>query len=388
METLTENVNPQTPVRLKQHPAIFDIEEVRTKRQIKAFLNLPSKIYTEDKYPRYVMPLKIHTKMMMGEIGAQDKYFFLAKNQGQVVARLGVKVHTYKGTKRLHFGFFECMPEFPRAATVLLDHAHKKYPHLEMMGPFHFRQEDPYIGILAEGFDRDPYFLMSYNPPEYDSFFKKSGFKSAMDLFTYDLIQAEGCPEILQKNGMKSQKELGLKFRDLNMKDLWNDSILISKIFNEALAENWGFEEFEKNQIKEMVNLLKFFINPKMVKFALVDGKEVGCLMMIPNFNHIIAPSKGSLNLGLLWRYLRHKNSTKSVRGYALGVIKKFRSKGISSALTHEMWKAGGLCGVERCEISWVLENNGAMTELADAMGGKQQKVYRIFSRPPIIEAN
>lgn len=380
-------VQLKTPTTHKRsHASNIGITEVKTGKQLKQFLELPQHLYTDTSSP-YVMPLEMHMKMMMGKLGTPQKHFFLAEVNGKPVARLGVKTHTSGGHERLHFGFFECSEKYPEAAKLLVEHAHKMYPHLEMMGPFHFRQEDPYIGVLVQGFQYDPYFLMPFNPPSYDVMLKDSGMEGAMDLFTYDLRRSEGLPPLVLENSKKCHEKLNLTMRTLNPKKLREEARIIAEIFNEALADNWGFEEFLEAQIDEMVTMLKLFIDHRVVAFAQVDGKDIGCLLMIPNYNHLIKPSKGKLGPGLILRYLNRAKTTHTIRGYALGVLKKYQGMGVGSALTDEMFKIGAVCGYEEAEVSWVLANNSPMNELAKAMGGKQNKVYRIYSRKPLSNA-
>lgn len=373
----------QESLSVKHEINHITVEEVKSSSQVKEFLNLPLKIYTEA-HTRFVMPLKLHSKMMMGKIGDKEKHFFIAKYNGQTIARIGCKVHKHQNTVRLHFGFFECLPFYPEATKALVEACHKLYPDLEMMGPFHFRQEDPYVGILVQGFQYDPYFLMPYNPPSYDEMLKGAGLSQIMDLFTYDLKRGTGCPQNIVENGKKAIADLGLTFRTLNRKDLWNEAKLISTIFNEALKNNWGFEEFDDAQIKEMVTMLKVFIDPNIVMFAMKDGKEVACLLCLPNYNPLIKRSMGRLDFGLIRRYFRRAKTTSSFRGYALGVEKEFRSKGVASALTYMMWENSAAMNYNSAEISWILANNSPMNDLAEAMGGRQEKVYRIYVKPPV----
>lgn len=361
----------------------YQIEEVKTGKQIKRFLRLPRKIY-ENTTSHYVMPLELHVKDMMGKVGQGQKHFFLASKNGELVARLGVKVHKADKETRLHFGFFECDPKHPEAAKALIEKAHSMYPHLEMMGPFQFRQEDPYIGVLIEGFQLEPYFMMSYNHPEYDQMLKNAGLEKAMDLFTYQMRKKNGPPEAIVQNEEKAKKELHVTYRSLNPKKLREEAFKIASIFNEALKDNWGFEEFLESQIDEMVMMFKFFIDPRIVVFAMHEGEEIGCLIMIPNYNHLIKPGMGKLDFGLLSRYLKRYKTTDSFRGYALGVLKKYHGKGIGSGLVMEMFRVCESLPYEECEISWVLANNGPMNELSKAMGGKQNKVYRIYKKDPL----
>jgi len=323
-------------------------------------------------------------KMMMGKLGTPKKHFYLARANGKVIARLGTKVHTAEGKTRLHFGFFECHPNYPNATKALVDLAHSQFPELEMMGPFHFRQEDPYVGVLVEGFQHDPYFMMPYNPQSYDKLLKESGMTSAMDLFTYEVNGNDGLPKVVLENSAKAKRELNLTIRTLDPKNLRKEARTIASIFNEALKDNWGFEEFLDEQVDEMVTMFKAFIDPRVVAFAQVNGEDIGCLIMIPNYNHVLKPAKGKIGLGLLMRYLTRAKTTKSIRGYALGVLKKYQGHGVGSALTDAMFEIGVPLGYVDCEISWVLASNSSMNELAKAMGGKQNKVYRIYSKAPV----
>ena len=377
--------NPNRNSKTTESQSALEIVEVINKKQLKEFLTLPQSIYS-DPASRYVMPLEMHMKMMMGKLGTPQKHFFLAYSKGQPVARLGVKVHKVGAHERLHFGFFESKEEFPQAAKVLVDKAHSMYPHLEMMGPFNFRQEDPYIGVLVEGFDMDPYFMMPYNSPSYDEMIKKAQMAPVMDLFTYEVKKSNGLPQNIRDNAAKAASA-GYTTRALDPKNLRHDARIIAGLFNEALSNNWGFEEFLDDQVNEMITLFKLFIDYRVVLFACKDGKEVGCLLMIPNFNHLIKPSRGKLGLGLIYRYFQRKKTTDSIRGYALGIRKAHQGQGIASFLCDEMFKAAADLPYERCEISWILANNNGMNELAKGMGGKQNKVYRIYSKSPINNA-
>ncbi|MBK9294317.1 MAG: hypothetical protein IPM57_07710 [Oligoflexia bacterium] len=365
-------------------PTKLNIQEVTTNKQLKEFIQLPLKIY--NKNSRYVMPPNVLTKDLLKFKNKKQKHLLLAYLGKEAVARLAVKVHTVEDETRLHFGFFECDPKHPEAAKALVDRAHSFYPELEMIGPFHFRQEDPYIGVLVEGFEQDPYFMMSYNHPEYDKFLTSAGMSKAMDLYTYILKNPAHhkdsvLPELIKDNSKKARENLNLSFRQLDAKNLKKEARIIAGIFNEALSENWGFEEFLDSQIDEMVFQLKFFLDPRMIVFALHEGKEVGCLVMIPNYNHIIKPSWGKIDLGLISRYLNRKKTTNSIRGYALGVLKKYHGKGVGSAITEEMFNVGAKTNYALCEISWVLASNGPMNELSQAMGGLHNKVYRIYKK-------
>jgi hypothetical protein len=361
---------------------LVEIREVKNKKELSLFLGLPKRIYT-DPNTRYVTPLNVHVKMMLGKLGAKNKHILLAYENGEPVARLAVKVHKHGKKTTLNFGFFESLEGKFEAVRSLLNYAQSLHPELAMNGPFHFRMEDPYIGVLVEGFDRDPYFLMPYNPPYYDELLKGAGLSLAMDLFTYEVENKGTLDPIIMEN-WKRAKEAGVTIRAVNPRRLKQDIRSIVRIFNDALSQNWGFEEFLDDQVKEMYTMFKLFIDTNVVAIAEKDGKAVGSLIMIPNFNPVIKSAKGQITPGLIWKYFRRKNLLTNLRGYALGVLRECHGLGIGSALTGAMFDMGDKVGYRQAEISWVLANNGPMNELSKAMGGKHNKVYRVYQKPPI----
>src|SRR5690606_38008887 len=220
--------------------------------------------------------------------------------------------------------------------------------------------------------------------PYYGEYLEKCGLTKTMDLYTYELSAARPVDKLIVENANRARQN-GYRIRFPDKKKLREEATIIAKIFNDALSENWGFEEFIKEQVDEMVLMFKFFLDLRVIALVHKGGKDVGCLIMIPNFNSMIKPSKGKLTLSLLWRYLRRQKYTDGkLRGYALGVLKEHHGQGIGSLLVDEMYKIGPSLGYNYAEISWVLANNGPMNELSKAMNGKQSKVYRIYDRTPL----
>ncbi|MEQ1877502.1 MAG: GNAT family N-acetyltransferase [Bdellovibrionia bacterium] len=360
----------------------IEIVEVKTRSQLKTFINLPKQIY-DLTGGKYVMPLNVHMGMMMGKLGSGRKHFFLALKDGKPVARIGAKVHKHGKKTNLHFGFFECLEGHADAARELVQKAHSMYPQHQMMGPFHFRMEDPYVGTLVQGFEFDPYFLMSYNPPYYAEYLEKAGLVKTMDLFTYTVTDPKSLTAIVKESARRA-RGMGVTVRAMNPKDLKNEARTVAGIFNDALSRNWGYEEFLEEQVKEMVSLFKLFIDSRVVAFAQKGGKDVGCLIMLPNYNPIIKDSKGKITPGLIWKYFKRKTLVDTTRGYALGVLKEYHGLGIGSVLVDHMFEAAPDAGYKTAEISWILANNGPMNELSKAMGGRHNKVYRVFEKPAL----
>ncbi len=358
------------------------IKEVVSKKDFKIFLNLSKTIYKDN--PTYVTPLNFHIKMMIGKIGTHKKHLFLAYDGETPVARVGIKVHKHDGTEYLHFGFFECLEGYQQAAKELIAHSHKLYPTLTMKGPYHFRMEDPYIGTLVDGFENAPYFLMTYNPKFYPSYLEEAGMEKAMDLITYAANGLADFPEVFHRK-VKEAKSKGITIRWLNPKKMKDEVRTIAKIFNEALSNNWGFEELIDKQVKEMYILFKLFLNPKIVALAQKDGEDIGCLIMLPNYNPMIKKAKGKISPMLIFDFIFNKKNINTTRGYAMGVLKKAHGLGIGTSLMSAMRdRCVNELNMPICEISWILSNNDSMNAVAKHINGTPNKTYRIFEKPPL----
>ena len=360
----------------------MDITEVKTKSNLRRFLKLSHSIYNNNDY--YVTPLNVLMKSFIGRLNSPQKHLLIASENNTDVARIAFKVHKYKSETFLHFGFFECKEGYSETVKKLISWGQSKYPHLPLKGPYHFTMEDPYIGALVEGFDQTPYFLMSYNLPYYDSYLQSAGLKKAMNLLTYPLIRDTQL-DFLKEHTQKA-KDHGITIRFINAREFDKEARIVAGIFNQALSNNWGFEEFQENQIREMISIFKFVIDPRTVALAVKDGRDVGCLIMLPNYNPILKPHKGRITPLLIYKYLRRYKFFKSIRGYALGVLKEYHHMGIASLLITKMFEQAKKCGYTSCEISWVLSNNESMNSFGQNLSktGRHSKMYRVYEAPAI----
>jgi len=85
----------------------------------------------------------------------------------------------------------------------------------------------------------------------------------------------------------------------------------------------------------------------------------------------------------LLW--LR-KPRSEGFRVPLMGVVQKLQSSRIASQLAFMMIESIRRCGVsehgaKRAEIGWILEDNQGMTAIADAIGSRVNREYRIYCK-------
>ncbi|MEW6279687.1 MAG: hypothetical protein AB1758_13750 [Candidatus Eremiobacterota bacterium] len=354
---------------------MLEVVEVHSERQRRQFLELARYVYAAD--PRWVPPVWLHYRVLMGGLRASDRRFYLALADGRPVARLGAKLHG----EALHFGFFECLEGYPEAVPALVDQAHRRAPHLPMRGPYHFRQEDPYTGTLVHGFDREPCFMMAYNPPYYADYLAAAGLAPAQELLSYTLEREALRADLMESRAARARRD-GI---DLRLMDPWHrfrDARRMAEVFNQALADNWGFEPFEESHVRELVLLSFLVVECPFCALAMKGEQPVGALIMLPELGPVIRRHGGRLTPSFLWEFLRERRNPEGFRAYAIGVVPGQRSSHAAAVLVHHCLSNMHHYRARWAEISWVLADNVPMNALARALGGRHTRTHRLYERP------
>jgi len=148
---------------------------------------------------------------------------------------------------------------------------------------------------------------------------------------------------------------------------------------NGAWEKNWGFVAMTDKEFDHLAKDLKAVIEPKLAYIAEVNGEPAGFSLAIPNINEALIKINGRLFPFGLLKLLYYARKIKSARLLTLGVLDKFRKKGIEAAFYAKSMQAGIKLGIEWAELSWILEDNKLMRRGIELMGGEIYKTYRLF---------
>ena len=369
----------------------LSVEPVRDKRDLKAFIRFPWKVYRDD--PNWVPPLIIDMKKMLDKsknpfFRHSDAEYFLARRNGEVVGRIAAILNNrhneYHKEKTGFFGFFEVLEDF-EAASALFDTAAawlKDRGMTLMRGPTNFSTNDT-CGFLLEGFGKPPVILMTYNPRYYLEFSERYGFVKAKDLYAYFMSSDQPLPEKLVRISEHVRQREGLVFRTINMKRFWEEVETVFKIYNDAWSLNWGFVPLTKEETYHIAKDLKQIVDPDLVLIAEVKGEPAGFSLALPDVNQaLIKVRDGRLFPFGLPKLLWYMRKVNGVRVFTMGVVRKFQKRGIDALFYVETYRRGTGKGHRWGEFSWILEDNVMMNRAAQALGARVYKKYRIYEKP------
>ena len=365
------------------------IRPVASRREKRAFLEFPWSLYRGD--PNWMPPLRMDQKEMVGyrphpfyENNAVET--FLAYRSGEVCGRIAAILNRdhieYYSERRGFFGFFECVDDQEAASGLfdaVCDWLARHDVHL-LRGPTN-PSLNYSLGLLIEGFDSPPTFMMPYNPPYYARLVEGYGFRKTQDVYAY-----WGHAEMLPKVRARWQpvveqiiEHYGVRLRPLDTSRFVEDVEAFLSVYNRSLQNTWGFVPMSAGELRHIARALRYLIVPELAVGAEIDGKLVGAAFCLPDYNPRIKAIDGRLFPFGFARLLWRKDRIKRVRSISTNVLPEYHRMGLGLALMHGLAPKGIEWGLQEIEFSWILESNTLSWRSLAKGGAKRTKTYRVY---------
>jgi len=362
----------------------------------RAFVDLPWRLYAHD--PNWVPPLKSEVHALIGGAKSNPWFlhgraiFFLARSAGEVVGRISAQVCDLVQERRPglgQWGLFETVDD-PAVASALILAAEDWLRQQGMersQGPVSISIWDE-PGLLVQGFEIPPTVMMGHHLPRYESMVLAAGYTGVKDLFCWDVPIDRPFSELVSRIVSAGEKNRRIRIRKLDMARYDEEAALLLDILNEAWSNNWGFVPLTPAEIVYVGKKLKPIAFSHLVRIAEYDGEPVAFMITLPNINEFMRDLDGRLFpfgwAKLLWR-LRNPQ-TQIMRVPLMGVRRKLQGTRTASMLAFMMIEfirrdAVARNGSKFGEIGWVLEDNGPMISIAEAIDSKICKTYRIYEK-------
>jgi len=367
------------------YPVAFHTKEVND------FIKFAWKIYKNDPY--WVPPLMMDMKKRLNP--DKDPFFkfaemqlFLAYKGGEIVGRIAA-IHNklaneYQQNKKGYFGYFECTDD-QEVADELLKTSEKWLSEKGLTvahGPANPSSNHEY-GLLTEGFDDSPRLMMTYNPPYYEQLIENSGYQTVHVLLAYkmDTNTVENNPKFTRVAKIAAER-YKVTLRPINLKKLKEELTIIKAIYNKAWEKNWGFVPMTDAEIDDMAKDLEPLAVPDLALFAEIDGKAVGFILAVPDYNFIFKQMNGTLFPFNFLKLYTQRKYIKWIRIIIMGVMPEYRNRGIDSVMYHAIIVNSRKMGIEFGEGSWILESNVMMNRAAAiVLNGEVYKRYKVFEK-------
>ncbi|MDR3319133.1 MAG: hypothetical protein LBS99_06810 [Clostridiales bacterium] len=349
-----------------------EIREVKTKKELRDFVNITDKIYKGSPY--YVPSFKADDRSAFDPKKnlrlKTCKYLTLVayrgnKPVGRIAGLIQELAKEKTGEQQARFSYFDVLEDF-EAAEALFKRIEKwalQNGSAAVHGPLGFNDMDR-EGMLVEGFDSTGTFSSLYNHPYYPEFMERMGYVKDVDWLQFrvtipdydsqlfSLLTRVGNKALESNNlhipSIKSQKELLTKY-----------AMPIFNVINITYADLYGTVHITDEVARQVIKDYKMVLSPEFIKIALdKDDNVVAFVLTFPSLSGAIQKSKGRLTpLGIL----RLMNAVKNYHNVDLGIIgvlPEYRDKGVTAALMVAMAPSFGKHNVKVVETNLELETN------------------------------
>ncbi|MGR6329955.1 N-acetyltransferase [Sphingomonas sp. XXL09] len=376
------------------------IRPVVTKKDRKAFVDLPFRLYRDD--PHWVPPLKgealgLITPEKNGWYSHAKAQLFLAEEGGRVVGRISAHIDTLALTMPAEQGFGPGVGQWglmdaerEDIFVALLAQAEgwlREQGMNRALGPISQSiWEEP--GLLVQGFDHSPTIMMGHARPEYQGWVERAGYGVVKTLYTYELDITQEFPPIVKRIIKSGENNPRITVREVDKSKFDQEAAIILGILNDAWSDNWGFVPLTPPEIKDVGVKLKPIVFNDLIRIAELDGKPVAFMITLPDLNEPLKPLGGSL-LPFGWAKLLlwlRKPKVRTMRVPLMGVVKELQSSRMASQLAFMMIEYIRRASVERYgasrgEIGWILEDNQGMRSIAETIQSRVNKTYVIYEK-------
>ena len=367
----------------------LQVVPVRSRAEKRQFLKLPWQLHRED--PNWIPPLRQNQAELVGfkKHPFHDDALlqaFVARRGSKVVGRMAAIIdqahNRYYDEKRGFFGFFESEDD-SEIAKELFDAA-KQWLREQGMnavrGPVNPSMNYE-CGLLIEGFDSPPTFMMTYNPEYYPRLIEEQGFEKSQDLFAFwgHIDMLEQLAKKLKFVATEAARSFGVDVRRMDTTRFYEEVRTFLDIYNRSLPGQWGFVPLSDRELDHMAKSLKHLIVPEMTSISEVNGEPMGVVFGLLDFNPRIKKIDGRLFPFGFVKLLRNKREIKKIRLISTNVLPQYQGWGVGLILTNRLLGDVLDWGIQEAEFSWVLESNKLSRGTLERGGAKPIKTYRLY---------
>lgn len=205
----------------------------------RAFVDVPWRVFAGD--PNWVPPLRFERLEALAPKQPVFKHLewaaWVAYRDGVAVGRISAQVDSlhleHYNDATGFFGFLDAIDD-AEVFDALFDAAEgwlRGRGMRRVRGPFSFNINQE-VGLLVEGFDSKPYFMMTHARPYYASALERRGYAKAVDMFAYLISARFEPPPVMAALFARLARKVSI--RPLDRKHTDRDLDTVCEIFNDA----------------------------------------------------------------------------------------------------------------------------------------------------------
>lgn len=370
---------------------MIEIKEISSKKDIKTFVDFPSKMYKD--CPYYSYPLRMDEFANFNpkkncSYKDCDVVMFLAYKDGVVVGRIaGIIQKAYNekvNGKFVRFTRFDSIDDQEVANALLkaVENWAKEKGMKTIHGPLGFSDLD-FEGMIVEGFNERCTFEERYNYEYYVKLMENAGYEKDVDWLERKIYPTDTSDRVARIADMV-EKRYKLKFAKEKTKnkliDKYKDGIF--DLIDASYKDLYGVVPYTDEMRNQLLGQFKTFVDLKYMFIIVNETDEVvGFGVALPALNDALYKSKGRLTLPAIFRVLKALKHPKVVDFALLAVRPDYQTKGVNALAIKYLMDNMEKFGVKYCETNICLEENTKISQTWDYFKHDQHRRRRAWKK-------
>lgn len=365
------------------------VTEVKTKRDIKEFIELPLRLYKGRS--EFVPPLYADEKKLIlagGKPKIADSVFFLAKRDGRTVGRIsGIIQKQYNelhNESRVRFTRFDSVDdaEVAKALFSAVEEWGKARGMDTLCGPLGYSDLDR-EGLLIDGFDELSTFEEQYNYDYYPALVEAAGLTKEVDWLEFELTKPEKPNPMLSRVASRALELSKLHMADISMPkkayiNKYKDGVFT--VIDECYSKLYGTVPISEGEKAELISQFMLILNNKYLPIILDENDRVVAFgLCFPSIGRAVQKSGGRLTPAALIKLLSAVRSPSTLDLGLVAILPEYQNAGINAVLLDSMVRILSDGSVKTLETNLNLETNTAVLAQWKHFTARQHKRRRAY---------
>ena len=369
----------------------YQIREVKTKRDIRRFINFPLELYKD--CPLYVPMLKMDERKIFKKNYVYNNtcktVFYLAFDENnKVVGRIEGIIQIAANEKwkqqRVRFTRIDFIND-QEVANLLLDAVAawgKSFGMTEMVGPLGYSDLER-EGLLIEGFDKIQTYEEQYNFEYYQHLLDNYGLKKEVDWVEFKIYPPKEVDQRLLKISKLTQKNHGISLYTADKVSTFVKEYKeqFFEIIDTTYNKIYGTVPFTKEMMDASLSNFKLLLRPEDLTVVLDKNKKVIAFgLMFPSISKIVTKYKGRVGLRFLIDFFKNKKNPEIIDLGLIGVLEEYRASGVAAVLMEALFTyMTSQKQVTHLETNLMLETNENILGLTSSFNREYTKRRRCY---------
>jgi hypothetical protein len=365
------------------------IKEVKTLKELKAFIQFPFTLYRGNSYwvPNLVSDdLNTLDWDKNPAFETCEARYWLAYRDGKIVGRVAAILnhpHIKKwGQRYMRFGWLDFVddPQVSYALIQTVEGWAKEAGMTAVHGPLGFTDMDR-EGMLVEGFNELATMATNYNHPYYPVHMEKLGYAKDIDWVEYEISLPPKPDEKVARMAAIAAKRSKLRLLEIrNKKELLDHARELFHLIEREYQVLYGFVPLTPRQVEAYIKQYFGFVSPDFVPMVFNEKNEMVAFgVALPSLSRALQKARGRLFPFGFISLLNALNKNDRADLYLVAVKSEYRGSGANAILMNKMHEVFQKIGVKKIETNPELETNRLVQGQWKYYETRQHKRRRVF---------